>query len=151
MSSSISSLFTSGIYKNNVDNSIQNEMNEKLRTAFYTGTKSVQLPNVYTTRKAQMISIGGKLSLPAGTTHNDVYSHEEFIIPYPKDHSNLTERIKTINVSDMDDFLKKGYSGYNQLNKMQSAVFYTAHYSNENMLVCAPTGKTICIGIINEI
>lgn len=33
MSSSISGLLTSGIYKNNVDNSIQNEMNEKLKSS----------------------------------------------------------------------------------------------------------------------
>lgn len=32
------------------------------------------------------------------------------------------------------------FEGYKQLNRIQSRIFSTAYHSNENLLVCAPTG-----------
>ena len=36
--------------------------------------------------------------------------------------------------------MKTAFAGYDSLNRLQSRVFGTAYGTNENMLVCAPTG-----------
>jgi hypothetical protein len=38
---------------------------------------------------------------------------------------------------------KVAFSGYKTLNRIQSRIFRTAYTSNENMLVCAPTGMSL--------
>ena len=43
-------------------------------------------------------------------------------------------------IADMEEWAQSAFSGYETLNRIQSRIFPTAFYSNENMLVCAPTG-----------
>ena len=43
-------------------------------------------------------------------------------------------------IEDLPDFARMVFRGTKSLNRLQSRVFETAFYSNENMLVCAPTG-----------
>lgn len=88
-----------------------------------------------------VLAITGKLySLPAGTTRASYPTHEELVIPYPK---NVTNRYITdsqlVKIRDLD-FLCQGTFSYATLNKMQSLVYPVAYNTNENMLVCAPTG-----------
>lgn len=40
--------------------------------------------------------------------------------------------------------LQRAFPGYKTLNRIQSRIFQTAFTSNENMLVCAPTGEPPC-------
>ncbi|BEI88967.1 uncharacterized protein CcaverHIS019_0203290 [Cutaneotrichosporon cavernicola] len=100
-----------------------------------------QLPNVFTsggTVSANM-SYGGKLALPVGTEREQFDTFEEVIIPPPQAiPPKLNER--PINISELPELARRCFPGYKELNRMQSVVQPTAMGTNENMLVCAPTG-----------
>lgn len=82
---------------------------------------------------------GQKLALPVGTTrHIEDYYEEVVIPPAKKIPPRATERL--ISVHELDDLAKQSFPGYFSLNRMQSIIYPTAYGSNENMLVCAPTG-----------
>lgn len=89
-----------------------------------------------------MLSITGKkFSLPVGTTRESYATHEEILIPYPENETNKWISEDNLVQIDQLDFLCKGtFKNYSELNKMQSLVFPVAYNTNENMLVCAPTG-----------
>lgn len=89
-----------------------------------------------------MLSITGKkFSLPVGTTRESYATHEEIVIPYPENETNKWISEDNLVQIDQLDFLCKGtFKNYSNLNKMQSLVFPVAYNTNENMLVCAPTG-----------
>ncbi|KAJ1976814.1 activating signal cointegrator 1 complex subunit 3, partial [Dimargaris xerosporica] len=78
---------------------------------------SEQYPHVYRARASQSaISIwGDRFTLPLGTEREDFSDREELTIPASQ-------------------------PGYTSLNRVQSIVYPIAYQSNENMLVCAPTG-----------
>ena len=40
----------------------------------------------------------------------------------------------------MDGLCRQTFKGYKSLNRMQSLVYPVAYNTNENMLICAPTG-----------
>lgn len=89
-----------------------------------------------------MLSITGKkFSLPMGTTRESRPTHEEIIIPYPENQTNkwITDD-KLVRVKELDFLCQGTFNNYKTLNKMQSLVYPVAYNTNENMLVCAPTG-----------
>ncbi|CAL8132261.1 unnamed protein product [Prunus armeniaca] len=43
-------------------------------------------------------------------------------------------------IAKLQDFAQAAFRGYNSLNRIQSHIFHNVYYSNENILVCAPTG-----------
>lgn len=43
-------------------------------------------------------------------------------------------------IEELPEWAQLAFSGYKTLNRIQSRIFQAAFYSNENMLVCAPTG-----------
>lgn len=47
---------------------------------------------------------------------------------------------KLIQISELDGLCRLTFKGYKTLNRMQSLVFPVAYKTNENMLICAPTG-----------
>lgn len=47
---------------------------------------------------------------------------------------------KLVRVKDMDNLCNKTFKVYKSLNRMQSLVYEVAYTTNENMLICAPTG-----------
>lgn len=84
---------------------------------------------------------GKKFSLPKGTERTSYPTHEEIIIPFSSDRQNKWISDSQLIKLDTLDFLCKGtFKGYDKLNKMQSLVYPVAYKTNENMLVCAPTG-----------
>jgi activating signal cointegrator complex subunit 3 len=67
--------------------------------------------------------------------------YEEVFVPAPpklQDNSGDDEQL--VQIADLDEFAQTVFRGTKCLNRLQSAVFRTAYHSNENMLVCAPTG-----------
>eukprot|EP01138_Halocafeteria_seosinensis_P005687 gb/GECG01005814.1/.p1 GENE.gb/GECG01005814.1/~~gb/GECG01005814.1/.p1 ORF type:complete len:2316 (+),score=249.07 gb/GECG01005814.1/:1-6948(+) len=84
-------------------------------------------------------SSGHKKALPANA---EVVQHEkwkEVHVPATlRDPSK--ENIPLIQIENLDEYSKMVFSDIVQLNHLQSAVFNTGYRSNENMLVCAPTG-----------
>ncbi|CAL2258197.1 unnamed protein product [Prunus armeniaca] len=60
-----------------------------------------------------------------------------------------------IEITKLHEFAQAAFNGYKSLNLIQIHIFHTAYYTNENILVCAPTGagKTniAMISILHEV
>ncbi|KAI8066325.1 Sec63 Brl domain-containing protein [Gongronella butleri] len=104
-------------------------------------TAGPRYPNVYqSSDSGSLLSIyGTKYALPAGTTREEFNDYEETTIPVPKQAPvRATER--RIAIEDMDNLARGAFKAYESLNRVQSIVYPVAYETNENMLVCAPTG-----------
>lgn len=93
-------------------------------------------------------------ALPQGTVRKHHKGYEEVIIP-PTPTAPMKPGEKLIEIKELDDFAQAAFRGYETLNRIQSRIFQTVYHSNENILVCAPTGagKTniAMISILHEI
>ena len=82
-----------------------------------------------------------KKTLPSGTEREYGDGYEVVTIPPPRlDPAALPPRIVLEDV--MPKSHRKAFAGTTSLNPMQSQVFDTAYNTQENILVCAPTGKS---------
>lgn len=99
-------------------------------------------PNIY--RKAQKerpLDLTGRISLPIGTVRDDNSHYERFTVPADSGGASLFPyHIRPVPVSEVSSFSRVAFSDYEAFNAMQSAVFKTVYCTNENLLVCAPTG-----------
>ena len=98
-------------------------------------------PNVYQSGDGgSVLSIfATRYVLPEGTQRIEENDYEEIRIPAPDAvPPRSTER--RIKISEMDDLCREAYKSYESLNRVQSIVYPIAYETNENMLVCAPTG-----------
>ncbi|ANZ73177.1 BA75_01270T0 [Komagataella pastoris] len=82
---------------------------------------------------------GKKYSLPVGTTRQAYGKYEEIVIPYPTAKPVVVNE-RAIEISELDPICKGTFKNYKTLNRMQSLIYPVAYNTNENMLVCAPTG-----------
>ncbi|KAL5544599.1 hypothetical protein UlMin_008383 [Ulmus minor] len=93
-------------------------------------------------------------ALPQGTVRKHFKGYEEVIIP-PTPAAQMKPGEKLIEIKELDDFAQAAFQGYKSLNRIQSRIFQTVYHTNENILVCAPTGagKTniAMISILHEI
>lgn len=93
-------------------------------------------------------------ALPQGTVRKHFKGYEEVIIP-PTPTAPMKPGEKLIEIKELDDFAQAAFHGYKSLNRIQSRIFQTVYYTNENILVCAPTGagKTniAMVSILHEI
>ncbi|WRT70052.1 uncharacterized protein IL334_007046 [Kwoniella shivajii] len=98
------------------------------------------LPHVYTASgsKAVSSSYGGKMALPMGTQRHINDNFEEVTVP-PQNPVPPKRNERPVKIADLPR-LARGCFKYVELNRMQSIVQPTAMNTNENMLVCAPTG-----------
>lgn len=98
-------------------------------------------PHVYKAHGVgNTLTAGGKrYGLPLGSVRTEHEKYEEFSIPAVK-VGTLGVGRKLIEISDMDGLCKRTFKGYQSLNRMQSLVYPVAYKTNENMLICAPTG-----------
>lgn len=97
-----------------------------------------QLPYVFTSA-APAMSYGGKFTLPHGTEREQTDQWEEVIVPPPNTiPPKASER--PVMISQLPPLARGCFPGYSRLNRMQSVVQPIAMGTNENMLVCAPTG-----------
>lgn len=99
-------------------------------------------PHVYQTADVGggMLSVTGKkYVLPVGSTRQSYEDREEIIIPASVRHPPLARGTRVM-FNDLDFLCRGAFKGYKQLNAMQSLVYPIAYHSNENMLICAPTG-----------
>lgn len=117
------------------------EETEELQTNYLSSEKTVNLdfPHVYGGKKE--INFDSKLSLPIGTDHKNMHTYEEFIIPYSQNSKTKKPQIDLVKISQMEKFAQLSFPGYSNLNLMQSTVYETISFSNENVLVSAPTGS----------
>ncbi|PIN12779.1 ATP-dependent RNA helicase [Handroanthus impetiginosus] len=93
-------------------------------------------------------------ALPQGTMRKHYKGYEEVTVP-PTPTAPMKPGEKLIEIKELDDIAQAAFHGYKSLNRIQSRIFQTTYYSNENILVCAPTGagKTniAMISILHEI
>jgi activating signal cointegrator complex subunit 3 len=79
-----------------------------------------------------------KTALPEGTTRKVFKGYEEVVIPAAK--KVVTEEKDLVPISAFDEWARMAFPGIKHLNRLQSKLFKAAYRSNENLLVCAPTG-----------
>lgn len=84
-------------------------------------------------------AFGSRFSLPTGTIRQDREFYEEVTIPPPKQLPMRTNE-RLIPIAEMDTMAKGAFPGYKSLNRLQSVVYPLGYGSNENLLICAPTG-----------
>lgn len=82
---------------------------------------------------------GGKLMLPDNVKRTDNKMYEEVQIPV-NETPVLGIGNNRVSISTLDEIGQVAFKGTEQLNRIQSVVYPVAYHSNENMLVCAPTG-----------
>ena len=102
---------------------------------------SPQYPHVYKVHSAgNTLAVGGrKYALPEGSKRTEHEKYEEYSIPAAK-VGTLSDDRKLVEISEMDGLCRRTFEGYRALNRMQSLVYPVAYKTNENMLICAPTG-----------
>lgn len=105
-------------------------------------SETIKYPNVYQSGSgggSVMSLFGTRYTLPARSERTDNKDYEEICIPIKEVPPNPATN-KRRPISEFNDFAKRAFKGYDSLNRVQSIVFPIAYESNENMLVCAPTG-----------
>ncbi len=100
-----------------------------------------QYPHVYKAHSTgNTLDVKGrKYGLPMGSQRIEHEKYEEYSIPATK-VGTLGAGRKLIEISEMDGLCKRTFKGYTYMNRMQSLVYPVAYKTNENMLICAPTG-----------
>ncbi|KAI1128125.1 Sec63 Brl domain-containing protein [Nemania abortiva] len=103
--------------------------------------KEEHYPHVYKRHNAgnTLNHAGKKYGLPVGSERRQFEKYEEYFVPAGKP-GTLWRGHKLVKISDMDGLCRRTFKGYKTLNRMQSLVYPVAYKSNENMLICAPTG-----------
>nr|XP_032829466.1 activating signal cointegrator 1 complex subunit 3 [Petromyzon marinus] len=106
-------------------------------------TEPERFPNVYDAyaeaRKTSAFVGGSKMLLPEGFSVQNNKMYEELSIP-PTPPLPIGIAEKPVFVRDLDEIGQLAFSGTQKLNRVQSLVFETAYHTNENLLICAPTG-----------
>jgi activating signal cointegrator complex subunit 3 len=73
-------------------------------------------------------------ALPQGTVRKHHKGYEEVIIP-PTPAAQMKPGEKLIEIKELDDFAQAAFRGYKSLNRIQSRIYQTVYYTNENILV----------------
>lgn len=82
-----------------------------------------------------------KRVLPEGTVEEKHEGWVEMIVPPVRPSSGVKfDPSRLINISQLDPWVQEAFKGVKHLNRLQSELFESAFKSNENLLVCAPTG-----------
>jgi antiviral helicase SLH1 len=98
-------------------------------------------PHVFRTHDpGNIVSFTGKsYTLPMGSTRESFEKHEEVFIPKSEKRQSSAPNI-LIPVKELDFLCQGTFKNYKTLNRMQSLIYDVGYNTNENMLVCAPTG-----------
>ncbi|XP_039272645.2 activating signal cointegrator 1 complex subunit 3-like [Styela clava] len=99
-------------------------------------------PHVYdsqlSAKHSAALAGGKKMTLPEGFETKSTKVYEEIRIPVKS--SNLRFDQPLVKIKDLDEVSQLAFSGMKQLNRVQSCVYESAFKTNENLLICAPTG-----------
>jgi antiviral helicase SLH1 len=74
--------------------------------------------------------------------------YEEIIVPPAGQDVNDNES-PLILIEDLDNLCRGTFKSYKGLNRVQSLVYPVAYNTNENMLICAPTGA-VCLLLVSS-
>lgn len=78
-------------------------------------------------------------SVPSNAIRKDTDLYEEFEIP-AHEKKDMIDPDKLVKIQDLDRISQVVFNHIKTLNTIQSLVFEIAYATNENMLICAPTG-----------
>lgn len=92
-----------------------------------------------TTGAAGQLASAGMLSLPSNTKRTHFKGYEHVFIPAHAKKA-LDKRDKLVLIDSLEAFAQTAFEGITSLNRLQSKLFDAAYHSNQNLLVCAPTG-----------
>ena len=100
-----------------------------------------QYPHVFASGEhgSMLTAFGSRFALPAGTQRYHEQYYEEVVVP-PSSAMPMRADERIIDVREMDPICQGAFRKYERLNRLQSAVYPQAYGTNENLLVCAPTG-----------
>ena len=91
--------------------------------------------------------------LPPGATIEHGAQWEEVRVPPRRRPEG--EVIHRVAIADLEEWAQLAFPNTTHLNRLQSAIFRQAHLSNENLLVCAPTGagktNVAMLCVLNEV
>ncbi|CCJ29959.1 unnamed protein product [Pneumocystis jirovecii] len=98
-------------------------------------------PNIYedSNSRNSLNIFGTKFCLPPGSTRNISPLYEEITI-YPSAQETQKMNKKILSIEEMNDLCARSFKEYQTLNYIQSLVYPITYGTNENMLICAPTG-----------
>lgn len=82
---------------------------------------------------------GKKILLPENSTRKDTPLCEQVDIPVSS-FGSVDIDYSPVSISSLDEIGQMAFNGIEKLNRIQSIVFNAAYNSNENLLICAPTG-----------
>ncbi|XP_074539494.1 activating signal cointegrator 1 complex subunit 3 [Halichoeres trimaculatus] len=103
----------------------------------------IRYPNVYDSyaeaTKSPAFVGGARMLLPEGIRRDNTKMFEEVEIP-PNEPMPIGFEEKPVYISELDEIGQLVFKGMKRLNRIQSLVFETAYNTNENLLICAPTG-----------
>ncbi|TYZ66740.1 hypothetical protein PybrP1_004598 [[Pythium] brassicae (nom. inval.)] len=92
-----------------------------------------------TTGAAGQLAAAGTLSLPANTQRAYRKGFEHVFIPAAAPKA-LSAREQLVPIASLEPFAQSAFEGTTHLNRLQSTLFRSAYETNQNLLVCAPTG-----------
>lgn len=101
----------------------------------------VKYPHVFKQHDSRnTLALGGqKYGLPFGSEQIEEKNHTEVFVPASK-VGTLGTGQKLVEIANLDGLCQGTFKGYKTLNRMQSLLYEVAYRTNENMLICAPTG-----------
>lgn len=122
-------------------------------------TKKIRYPFVFDSQLEARTHVGfvagSKLSLPETAQRSDNKLYEEINLPANTAPINLGVGDQHVVIADLDEIGQMAFKGIKELNRIQSVVFERAYHSNDNLLICAPTGagktNVAMLSIINTI
>ncbi|CAG9769327.1 unnamed protein product [Ceutorhynchus assimilis] len=100
-----------------------------------------EYPHVHDEMRSNMIETkydGVTVCQPANAIKKNTSQYAEFTIPGSK--KDDIDKIPKVQVSSLDNLGKLVFKDIKEFNVIQSEVFPVAYNSNENLLICAPTG-----------
>ena len=83
---------------------------------------------------------GGKKALPAGTKRIAHERYEEITVPAATKRAMDPNAERLVPIDELHEWARPAFAGMESLNRIQSLIYPAAYLSNENLLVCAPTG-----------
>ncbi|KAJ1884487.1 Pre-mRNA splicing, partial [Kickxella alabastrina] len=86
---------------------------------------------------------------PPGAVKTVMPGYEEIHVPAPEPLGAADAHNPLVSVAELPEWAREALPGVQQLNRVQSRVFATAFTTDDNMLICAPTGagKTNCAAL----
>ncbi|KAJ2555704.1 Pre-mRNA splicing, partial [Coemansia sp. RSA 1933] len=116
--------------------------------AAYMPTQSISLEELAFTQGGHLMT-NEKWIPPKGAVKTVMGGYEEIRVPAPEKLPPPADSEPLVAVSSLPAWAQPSFEGHRELNRIQSRVYPTAFESDDNMLICAPTGagKTNCAAL----